>query len=257
MINLGAKIVKIARFCYFCAIQKILVMIEIKKNSLLYRYVVATVGLFLVSFGVAVSIVVNLGTAPLSCAAYVLNLEFPSLSVGTFIFIVNMVYMLVQMLVLRKNFKLRNLMQIPASLLFGYLVDISLWILSGVHPESVWVRLLMLVGGCAITAIGVSMEVHAKAWMLSAEMTVDAFSRTFSQPFDRVKVIMDSSMVLIAAVLAWCFFGNPFGSGDFQNAGDVLLARVPGVVNGVGTVIMAFLPGMMMKYVSPALGRFF
>ena len=42
-----------------------------------------------------------------------------------------------------------------------------------------------------------------------------------------------------------------------QNAGDVLLARVPGVVNGVGTVIMAFLPGMMMKYVSPALGRFF
>ena len=115
----------------------------------------------------------------------------------------------------------------------------------------------MLVGGCAITAIGVSMEVHAKAWMLSAEMTVDAFSRTFSQPFDRVKVIMDSSMVLIAAVLAWCFFGNPFGSGDFQNAGDVLLARVPGVVNGVGTVIMAFLPGMMMKYVSPALGRFF
>ena len=176
---------------------------------------------------------------------------------GTFIFIVNMVYMLVQMLVLRKNFKLRNLMQIPASLLFGYLVDISLWILSGVHPESVWVRLLMLVGGCAITAIGVSMEVHAKAWMLSAEMTVDAFSKTFSQPFDRVKVIMDSSMVLIAAVLAWCFFGNPFGSGDFQNAGDVLLARVPGVVNGVGTVIMAFLPGMMMKYVSPALGRFF
>ena len=104
MINLGVKIVKIACFCYFCAIQKILVMIEIKKNSLLYRYVVATVGLFLVSFGVAVSIVVNLGTAPLSCAAYVLNLEFPSISVGTFIFIVNMMYMLVQMLVLRKNF---------------------------------------------------------------------------------------------------------------------------------------------------------
>ena len=76
-------------------------MIEIKKNSLLYRYVVATVGLFLVSFGVAVSIVVNLGTAPLSCAAYVLNLEFPSISVGSFFFIVYMMYMLVQMVVLR------------------------------------------------------------------------------------------------------------------------------------------------------------
>ena len=217
----------------------------------------ATLGLFLVSFGVAVSIVVNLGTAPLSCAAYVLNLRFPSLSVGTFIFIVNMVYMLVQMVVLRRRFRPRNLMQIPASWLFGYLTDISLWILSGFYPESIPVRLIVLVGGCVVTAIGVSLEVHSKAWMLSAEMTVDAFSSTLGKPFDKVKVVMDSTMVVIAAALSWVFFGNPFGSGHFENFADVLFSRVPGIVNGIGTIIMAFLPGMLMKYVSPALGRFF
>ena len=65
-----------------------------ESKNIIIRYLVATLGLFLVALGVALSIKANLGTAPLSCPAYVLNLEYPSVSVGTFIFIVNMVYML-------------------------------------------------------------------------------------------------------------------------------------------------------------------
>ena len=91
-------------------------------NHIITRYLVATLGLFLVGFGVALTIVANLGTAPLSCVAYVFNLRFPSVSVGPFILAVNMVYMLVQILVLRKRFKMRYLMQIPASVLFNRLL---------------------------------------------------------------------------------------------------------------------------------------
>lgn len=232
-------------------------MIKIKKENIFLRYVAATAGLFLVSLGVAVSIVANLGTAPLSCAAYVLGLEWPALSVGTYIFIVNMLYMLVQILLLRKRFQLRSLMQIPASVLFGYLVDLSLMMIAWLHPEGFVLRLLLLLLGCAITAVGVSLEVHSDAWMLSAEMTVSAFSTTFNKPFGRIKIYMDSSMVALAAVLALIFFGNPFGSGTFSNVSDVLLARSEGMVIGMGTLIMAFMPGFLMKFIQPALGRFF
>lgn len=222
------------------------------------RYAIATVGLFLVAFGIAMSIVCNLGTAPLSCAAYVLNLRFTSVSVGTFIFIVNMAYMLVQLILLRRNFKLVSLMQVVASMLFGYMVDASLWMLSFmIDDPSLLLRFILLFVAGAITAVGVSIEVHSKAWMLSAEMTVAAFSSVLGKPFDRVKIVMDSSMVLIAALLSWLFFGNPFGSGELTSVGDMLLARSPGVVIGLGTLVLAVLPGYLMRFTTPALGRFF
>ncbi len=222
------------------------------------RYAIATVGLFLVASGIALSIVCNLGTAPLSCAAYVLNLKFSSISVGAFIFIVNMVYMLVQVLLLRRNFKLVSLMQIAASLLFGYMVDASLWMLSAVLEDpSLAARFVLLFVAGAVTAVGVSIEVHSKAWMLSAEMTVAAFSSVLGKRFDRVKIVMDSSMVVIAAALSWAFFGNPFGSGEFTTLSDMLLARTPGVVIGLGTLVLAVLPGFLMRFTTPALGRLF
>ncbi|MBP5538434.1 MAG: hypothetical protein J6X69_01160, partial [Bacteroidales bacterium] len=59
-----------------------------KAIDILRRYAVATVGLIFVALGVALSIISNLGTAPLSCPAYVLNLRWPALSVGTFTLLV-------------------------------------------------------------------------------------------------------------------------------------------------------------------------
>ena len=107
---------------------------NLKVKDILRRYTVATVGLVFVALGVALSIISNLGTAPLSCPAYVLNLQWPVLSVGTFTLLVNTSLMFIQLAVLRRDFKWKHLMQIPASALFGYLIDASLWALSWLHP---------------------------------------------------------------------------------------------------------------------------
>ena len=228
-----------------------------ESKNIIIRYLVATLGLFLVALGVALSIKANLGTAPLSCPAYVLNLEYPSVSVGTFIFIVNMVYMLVQILLLRSDFKASHLMQIVASILFGYMVDACLWMLSSLSALSFLYKFLLILLSSLVTAVGVSLEVKSNAWMLSAEMTVSAVAEVSGKKFDNVKIAMDTLMVVIAGAVAWIFFGTPFGAGEFHNVGDVLLSRAPGVVIGLGTLIMAFRPGFLMRYFQPFLGRFF
>ena len=66
-----------------------------KTGNVIVRYLVASVGLFMIAFAIALAIKSNLGTAPLSCLAYVLNLDMPGISVGVFTFIVNMFYILV------------------------------------------------------------------------------------------------------------------------------------------------------------------
>ena len=106
-----------------------------------------------------------------------------------------------------------------------------------------------------VTAFGVSIEVAANAWMLSAEMTVLSFSQTFNWKFHTVKVVMDSLMVVIAAVLCLWFFGDLFGAGGFTGWADLLLARTEGVVIGLGTVLRAVLPGWMMRLTDPLVAR--
>lgn len=227
-----------------------------KAKDILRRYAVASVGLVFVALGVALSIISNLGTAPLSCPAYVLNLRWPALSVGTFTLLVNTSMILIQLALLRKDFKAKHLMQIVASALFGYLIDGCMWALAWLHPAGFLSRLGLTLLGALVTAFGVSVEVAANAWMLSAEMTVAAFCKVFGKSFGPVKVVMDSLMVVIAALLCLLFFGNLFGAGAFTGLGDVLLARTEGVVIGLGTLLLAILPGMMMRLTDPVVERF-
>lgn len=227
-----------------------------ESKNIIIRYLVATLGLFLVALGVALSIKANLGTAPLSCPAYVLNLEYPSVSVGTFIFIVNMVYMIVQILLLRSDFKASHLMQIVASILFGYMVDACLWMLSSLSAISFLYKFLLILLASLVTAVGVSLEVKSNAWMLSAEMTVSALSKVTGKRFDVMKIVMDCSIVVISGVLAMIFFQNPFGMAAFTNPGDIILARQEGIVIGLGTVILAFLPGFLLRFIQPLTDRF-
>lgn len=226
-----------------------------KLNNILVRYGIATVGLVLVALGVALSIISNLGTAPLSCPSYVLNLRWPALSVGTFTLLVNTSLILIQLAVWRRRFEWRYLMQIVASALFGYLIDGCLWALGWLHPAGFAARLGLTVLAGVVTALGVSLEVAGNAWMLSAEMTVLSFSQVFGWDFGRVKVWMDSLMVVLAALLCTLFFSNPFGEGAFTSFGDVLLARTEGIVIGLGTLLLAVLPGWLMRLTDPLVAR--
>lgn len=137
------------------------------------------------------------------------------------------------------------------------MVDLSLWLMAWLHPEGLLPRMVLTLLAGGITAVGVSLEVLSDAWMLSAEMTVSSIAEVSGRKFDNVKIAMDTLMVVIAGALAWIFFGTPFGAGEFHNAADVMLSRAPGVVIGLGTLIMAFLPGFLMRFVQPVMGRFY
>jgi len=70
-----------------------------KKKELFRRYLVFTVALFVSALGVSVITHSYLGTSPISSIPYVLSLNTP-LSMGTYIFILNMILIAGQMLML-------------------------------------------------------------------------------------------------------------------------------------------------------------
>lgn len=219
--------------------------------NLLDRYLFSTVGMFLVAAGVSLSIISNLGTAPLSCIAYVASLEFPAISVGVFTWVLNLAFIVIQLAVLGKRFKLRLLLQIPAIFIFGFMIDGCMAMLDWLQPSSIAARIGLIVLACFITALGTSMEVIARTWMLSAEQTVNVLCDAYHLRFSTVKIVMDSLCVVISMALSFIFFGNFFAQGAFTGIGDVLTARMQGIVVGLGTLILAILAGLFMRITTP------
>ena len=95
----------------------------------------------------------GLGVSPISSVPYVLNQQFSFISLGMFTFLWNVVLILGQILILRKEFKPLELLQLPLSFLFGWFVDICKWLLSGMVLSEYWMSLIVLLTGCLVLAL--------------------------------------------------------------------------------------------------------
>ena len=97
------------------------------------RYLFFTLGLLINSFGIAFITKSSLGTSQISSLPYVLSLRFP-LSFGGFTFLMNTVFILIQIAIQRRNFPPVQLLQIAANVLFSTFLDVSMAALSWLHP---------------------------------------------------------------------------------------------------------------------------
>ena len=129
------------------------------------RFLWFVFGVVLNSFGIAFVTKAALGTSPISSLPYVLSFAFP-LSLGAFSFILNMVYILAQILLLRRAFKPVQLFQIVVNLVFSAGIDVSMSLLSWLQPAAMPGKLLSLLVGCAILGLGISIEVAPNVLMV-------------------------------------------------------------------------------------------
>lgn len=215
-------------------------------HKTIIRYLYSTIGLFFIAFGSALSIKVNLGTTPLSCIAYVISLR-TLVDVAIMSFAVNTAYLIIQLGVLREKFKALNLLQFIPSVLFCVFLAWSLSMIEWMSLDTIGIKLIMMVIAALVIALGISMEVTSNAWMTPAEMTVAAIKVRTGGDFDKIKIWMDILSVVITALLAIIFFKNPFGL-SYNGIVDVMLAKSEGVVIGLGTIVLAVLPGYFLRF---------
>lgn len=169
------------------------------------RVLVLCVGLFIMSIGVGLSIKASLGTSPISSIPTVTH-YISGLSVGTTTIIVNAIIVLVQILILRRRFQIFQLLQVAVATVFGLLCDASLAFLESVEPVQYWAQWLICIAGIVLVAIGVSCEVAANVITLPGEGLSLSMCKVFPKvKFGYMKVICDSSLVIIAVALSLIF----------------------------------------------------
>ncbi|MDY3014815.1 MAG: DUF6198 family protein [Evtepia sp.] len=198
------------------------------------RYGVLCVGLAILALGIAFSIKAGLGTSPISSLPYVVSL-FAPMSVGVATIALHCVLILMQMALLRKNYDPVQLIQLPVAILFGYLMDLSVWLIRDLPCEGYGMQWVYCIVGIVLVGIGVSFEVTANVVTLAGEGAVLALCQVFPVPFPRAKVAFDSSLVLLAVVLSLAVLGYLAGVRE----GTAAAALLVGVVAKQGNRTMA------------------
>lgn len=183
------------------------------------RYLVFIIGLYFLAAGIVLIIRSALGTTPISSVNYVLSLNSP-LSLGTCTFLINMVLILGQFWLIRKNRTRQDiieiLLQLPFSFIFSAFIDFNMTITNNLHPESYGMSIALLLTGCMVQSIGVVLELKPKVAMMSAEAFVKYASRRYNKEFGKFKVYFDVTLVtfavLLSLLLSQCIEGVREGS---------------------------------------------
>lgn len=203
---------------------------------ILKRYLLLLIGLAIMAFGVAFSIKASLGTSPISSVPYVVSL-FTPLTVGTATITMHCVFILLQILILRKDYHPIQLMQLPVAFFFGYLTDFGVWAVQGITCNTYWQQWIVCIIGILLVAVGVSFEVKAGVVVLAGEGVVLAICRVLPKvKFGYMKVGFDVTLVVIACILSIVFTG-----------------RLQGVREG--TVAAALMVGLIAKQLGKLLAR--
>lgn len=168
------------------------------------RCVVLVVGLFVMSLGVAFSITGNLGTSPISSLPYTIS-AISNLTVGNATILMHCVLVLLQILILRKRYQPFQLLQLVVAVVFGYLTDFSLWLLSALNYNNYAQQWILCVIGILLVALGVALEVTAGVVVLAGEGLVLAVCEVAPIKFGNMKVVFDVTLVVLACIVGLVF----------------------------------------------------
>lgn len=199
--------------------------------KILYRVLFYSFGLLLMAFGVAFSVNSGLGVSPVNSLPYAISVA-GGIDMGRCVILVFCSFIVIQIILLRKEFKPINLLQIVFSTLFGYFVDFAKWVLSGFNIPTYAGKLVMLLISIVLVSLGLVFYLSAEIVPMPMEgMTLAISSKIPEIPFPTIKIVVDCLSVLLAVAIGCVFMG-----------------KVQGVREG--TIISALLIGKLMGFFS-------
>lgn len=203
---------------------------KMNRTALLKRIVFLCVGLTTMAFGVAFSIKAALGTSPISSVPYVTG-AISGLTVGTTTIIMNTLFVLIQIAILRRQYEWVQLLQLPAAVLFGMMIDLASYLIRDLNPTAYWQQWIVCLPGIFLVALGVSMEVTARLITTAGEGIVLAICKVAPIKFGNMKMIFDLTLVAISITLSLLFLHHLDGVREGTVAAAVLVGQLARQIN--------------------------
>ena len=206
------------------------------------RVALCALGIFCVSFGIAVTSIADLGTSPISSVAWVayrvsqVSSSIPAVTFGTTTFVLNAIFFLTQWIIQGRDFGRVQFLQIPSLFVFSAMIDLSMKVCALV-PISWYPGRLAQVGlGCAIIALGLACEFAADVLYLPGDGMVRVLTPLVKLKVGATKIAFDVFLVVASIAVSYAAIG-----------------RVVGVREG--TLISMFAVGFFLKLYQPLIEK--
>lgn len=209
---------------------------KIKQENYIVRLLAYVAGLFIMTIGVSMSVKSNLGVSPVSSIPYTITC-ITGLEMGKATILFHIVLVIMQIIILRRAFKVKNLLQIVVGVMFGYFTTFSNYLFSFLPtPDNMAVRIAMILCSTVLVAVGIFFYLPADIVPLAGEGAMKAISDTTSIVFNKVKMGFDITMVIVS--LTSCL---------------IVLKRMGSV--GIGTIIAAVMVGAVLGVITRKFGK--
>ncbi|MCD8208762.1 MAG: DUF6198 family protein, partial [Bacteroidales bacterium] len=191
---------------YICAMKII---------KFIVRVLLLVSSVFVIAFGSALCIRANVGCIPVSVGPYVWTsaggmsiggFRVPQWTVGAYTFIIYAVCFFLQIILLRRKYQPLQLFQFAIAVIAGYFLDLSMDLTEIFQWQSIPISMIQLLIGDFIIGFGISLEVLPHLLMKPTDGFILAVSDVTNSDFGKVKIIFDTSLVVIAIVCMLIFF---------------------------------------------------
>ena len=194
-----------------------------KTLSFLWQHFLLLISLYLMTLGVVLCVKSCLGSSVISSLPFVFSLAgpiscVPAWTIGGYTIAMNAVLVLCQI---------------------GWLIDLNMALTSGLECTTLTSQLLTQLAGCTIMGIGIAFEVRCGSVTMPGEGISIVISQVTRRPFAKVKIGVDTTLVLLAVASCYLFFGSWQWN-----------------VIGVGTLFAMIYVGLVIKFIAPHLGWF-
>ena len=220
-----------------------------KSSELLWLF-----GIVFVALGVAVCSKADLGVSMIAAPAFVvyeaISPLWGGLSVGMTEYIIQGL-MLIFMCIIVRRFNWRYLLAFAVAVLYGYTLNLFLFLLDSVSFDAVWLRWVMLIAGDTVTAFGVACFFRTYMPLQVYELFVAELASRFKLNINRVKWTFDITLLVISVTLALTLFGD-IGTFDWSAIGYTSFHSI-----GLGTLVTTIINSPIIAAMGKLLDKCF
>ena len=191
------------------------------------QYLLFLIGLFIASMGVAFSTKAGLGTSPVASLPYSVSLVSSFLSFGGWLNVLSVIQITVQVILLRRKCKpLEIVIQTILAFVYGYLTNLSCWLIRDIPVNGYVKQLLYMSIGCFVLAFGIWLQFKGGVAMLPGEAMNRAIAEVTGKRYENIKILFDIIYIALSAIICLVFLGELKGVRE----GSIIAAVAVGMI---------------------------
>ena len=211
-------------------------------------------GIVFVALGVAICGKADLGVSMIAAPAFVfhewISSHFAWISLGVTEYVIQGLILVIMCVAVRR-FNPRYLLAFLVAVIYGYTLDLFMWLLGGVHFDSTLLRWVMLIVGDLITAFGVACFFRTYMPLQVYELFVAEVASVFKFSIAKTKQVFDISLLVFSIAFALILFRDVTAF-DWSTIGSASFHSL-----GLGTIVTTLINSPLIALMGKIIDRIF